>query len=91
MLGHGYRVEVTVVTWEERDVLQVPAAALFRDGEGWAVFRVEDGKARLTRIEIGRENGRTAQVLAGLEEGQSVVLYPGEQTADGVRVVERGG
>lgn len=90
-LGHGFRVEVAVVTWEEQDVLQVPVAALFRDGERWAVYRVEDGEARLTPVEIGRENGRDAQVLSGLEDGQSVVLYPGEQMADGVRIVERRG
>ena len=90
VLGHGYRVEVAVVTWEEADVLQVPVAALFRDGEQWAVFRVEDGEAQIVPVEIGRENGRTAQVLSGLDEGQIIVLYPGEQMADGVRVVARG-
>jgi len=89
-LGHGYRVEVAVVTWEETDVVQVPVAALFRSEEIWAVFRVEDGRARLTPVEIGRENGRNAQVLSGLDEGQTIVLYPGEQLADGVRVVARG-
>jgi HlyD family secretion protein len=90
LLGHGYRVEIAVVTWEEDDVLQVPVAALFRSGDRWAVFRVEDGEARAVPVEIGRENGRSAQVLSGLEEGQAIVLYPGEQMADGVRVVERG-
>lgn len=90
ILGHGYRVEVAIVTWEEPDVLQVPVAALFRDGERWAVFRVASGEAELTPVEIGRDNGRDAQVLSGLEPGQTVVLYPGEQLADGARVVERG-
>ncbi|HSG63831.1 MAG TPA: HlyD family efflux transporter periplasmic adaptor subunit, partial [Gammaproteobacteria bacterium] len=90
VLGHGYRVEVAVVIWEEPGVVQVPVAALFRDGERWAVFRVEDGVAQLTPVSIGRDNGRSAQVLSGLEEGQSVVLYPGEQLTDGARIVERG-
>jgi HlyD family secretion protein len=90
VLGHGYRVEVAVVTWQEPDVLQVPVAALFRDGERWAVFRVDNGVARLTPVEIGRDNGRTSQVVSGLEQDQTVVLYPGEQLADGARVVERG-
>jgi HlyD family secretion protein len=89
-LGHGYRVEVAVVTWEASDVLQVPIAALFRNGETWAVFRVDDNEARLTPVELGRDNGRFAQVLGGLEEGQSIVLYPGEQLVDGVRVMQRG-
>jgi HlyD family secretion protein len=84
-LGHGYRVEVAVVTWEEDDVVQAPVAALFRDGDRWAVFRVVDERA----IEVGRNNGRSAQILSGLEAGQTLVLYPGEAIADGVRVVER--
>lgn len=89
-LGHGFRVETAIVTWEEDDVIQVPVAALFRDGEQWAVYRVEDGEAALTPVEIGQENGRDAQVISGLEEGQTVVMYPGELMADGARVVERG-
>jgi len=91
VLGHGYRVEVAVVTWEQEDVLQLPVAALFRDGARWAVYRVVNGEALLTPIELGRENGRSAEVLSGLELGATVVLYPSEQLADGVRVVDRGG
>ena len=90
-LGHGYRVEVAVVTWQDSDVLQVPVAALFRSEGQWAVFRVENGAARLTPVEIGRDNGTRAQVLGGIEEGVTIVLYPGEQLTDGVRVVDRSG
>lgn len=88
-LAHGYRVEVAVVTWEGVDVTQVPVAALFRNGEQWAVFRVVGNEARLTPIEIGRQNGTSAQVLDGIGEGEMVILYPGEQLADGVRIVDR--
>jgi len=86
MLGHGYRVEAAVVTWSEDDVLQAPVAALFRSGGQWAVFRVEAGGARLTPVEVGRDNGQSAQILSGIEAGETVVLYPGEQLSDGVRV-----
>ena len=89
-LAHGYRVEVAVVTWEADDVVQVPVAALLRDAGRWAVFRVEDGRVRTTPVEIGRQNGTVAEVLGGLAEGEVVVLYPGEQLADGVRILERG-
>jgi HlyD family secretion protein len=37
-LGHGYRVEPRIVLWEADDVLKIPLPALFRDGDGWAVF-----------------------------------------------------
>lgn len=89
-LGHGYRVEAAIVTWAESDVLQVPVAALFRSEGSWAVFRIEKGRVRLTRIDLGRQNGEDAQVVDGLEPGQRVVLYPGEDISDGMRVERRG-
>jgi HlyD family secretion protein len=89
-LGHGFRVEVAVVTWEEEDVVQLPVAALFRSGGGWAVFRVEDGHAVLTQVEIGRDNGRQAEILGGIAPGTTIVLYPGEQVSDGTPVRPRG-
>ena len=89
VLGHGYRIEAAIVTWQEDDVIQVPVAALFRREGEWAVFRIEDGRAKLTQVTVGRSNGRTAQVLAGLQAGASVVLYPGEEVEDGVRLAVR--
>lgn len=88
-LGHGFRVEAAVVTWEAPDVLKVPVAALFRRGGDWAVFRIVDGEARLTRVEIGRDNGEVAHLLSGLEAGDPVILYPGEQVTDGVAIERR--
>jgi len=88
-LGHGYRVEVAIVVWEQDDVVQVPVSALFRDGEEWAVYRVEDARARSTRVDVGRDNGRSAQILDGIAPGQRIVLYPGEQIEDGTRVEQR--
>ena len=38
-LGDGYRLEAHFVIWEGKDVLQIPAGALFRSGKEWAVFR----------------------------------------------------
>ncbi len=89
-LGDGYRVEARVVVWEREAQLKVPVGALFRRGEQWAVFRVEDGAARERTIEIGERNQREAQVLAGLEAGDQVLVYPGERVADGVRIASAG-
>lgn len=88
-LGHGYRVEVRIVVWEEEDALIVPSAALFRAGSDWAVFAVEEGRAQLKRVEIGRNNGVDAQVLAGLEPGDSVILFPSAGLEDGALVEQR--
>ena len=52
-LGHGYQVDVRVVLWEDQNVLKVPLTALFRVGEDWALFVLEDGKAVRRIVEIG--------------------------------------
>jgi HlyD family secretion protein len=88
-LGHGYRVEVAIVTWQADDVVQVPVAALFRSGGAWAVFRIVGKRAMLGAVEVGRDNGRNVQILAGLEAGETVVLYPGEQVQNGVNLRRR--
>jgi HlyD family secretion protein len=88
-LGHGFRVEAAIVTWETGDAIQAPVAALFRNAGSWAVFRVVGDQAQLTPVEVGRDNGRNAQILAGLEAGETLILYPGEQIDDGVRVRRR--
>jgi HlyD family secretion protein len=88
-LGHGYRVDARIVVWEEDDVVIVPASALFREDGEWVVFRVEDGEARLTNVQVTRNNGVDASVAAGLQPGDQVVLYPSSNLEDGMRVASR--
>lgn len=92
-LGHGFRVETRIVIWQAEDALTVPSSALFRQGAesagGWAVFTVEAGRARLTPVAVGRNNGVQAQILSGIKPGAAIVLYPGPGLIDGVRVERR--
>jgi HlyD family secretion protein len=88
-LGDGFRVEASFVVWEGRDVVQVPASALFRKGDGWAVFVVEGKRARLREIVAGRRNGLKAEVVSGLAEGDAVIAGPDDAIKDGVAVRER--
>jgi HlyD family secretion protein len=80
-LGHGYRVEPRIVLWESDGVLRVPLSSLFRQGDRWAVFVEQDGRAVLRPVDIGQENG--------LEAGERVVLHPGDRVAPGARLTER--
>lgn len=87
-LGHGYRVKARIAIWQRDDIVRVPVGALFRDPRGtWAVYRDAEGTSRLTGIEIGRANDAFAEVTSGLAAGDRVILYPGDQVADGVRIV----
>ncbi|MCR6655150.1 MAG: hypothetical protein NVV63_04885 [Opitutus sp.] len=85
-LGDNYRVEGRIVTWEGSDVRQVPAGALFQRAGEWQTFVLEGGRARLKTVKVGRSNGLQTEVLAGLNEGERVIVYPGDQVRDGVRV-----
>lgn len=88
-LGHGFRVEAQIIVWEAEDALIVPASALFRSRDSWAVFVVEDGRAQLRLIDLGPNNGIQAEVLGGLSAGETVILYPSSGLSAGMRVAER--
>jgi HlyD family secretion protein len=88
-LGHGYRVVARVEISRQDDVPLVPLGALFRSGERWAVFVVQDGRAQLRPIEIAQRNQRFARVVEGLREGDRVVLHPSDRIRDGTAVTER--
>ncbi len=85
-IADGYRVEAHIVVWEGRDVLKVPTSALFRRHGAWCVFVVDAGRARRRSVEIGQRSAADAQVLGGLEAGDTVIVHPSDQVDDGVRV-----
>jgi HlyD family secretion protein len=85
-LGHGFRVIARIEVWRGEGVLSIPVGALLRDGSDWAAYAVEDGRARLRRVEIGARDDAAAEVLGGLPEGTAVILHPGDRIADGVSV-----
>ncbi len=85
-LGDGYRVEASFILWESESALQIPAGALFREGEAWAVYVVEDGIARRRTVETGRRNGLAVEILSGLKEGERVITHPDDAVEDGRRV-----
>jgi HlyD family secretion protein len=85
-LGHGYRVVARFVLSEGDRVLQAPASAFFRDQGAWKAFVVDDGRARLREVEMGREAGLRTEVVGGLAAGDVVITHPTDDIDDGVRV-----
>lgn len=88
-LGHGYRVIIRAVEWESAKTLQLPVSALFREKGKWAVFAVENGRANLVPVTIGRMNDEQAELLGGLRKGATVILHPSEKISDDARVRAR--
>jgi HlyD family secretion protein len=85
-LGDGYRVEASFIIWDDDNILQIPASALFRYENGWAAFVFENRKAKLHEVQIGYRNGLSAQVTSGLKEGEIVITHPDSSIEDGTRV-----
>ena len=85
-LGDGYRVEASIAVWQGTDVLQVPANATFRHGDGWAVFVVEGGKAVTKPIEVGRRTGLVVEIKGGVDESATVILHPSDEIEEGTLV-----
>jgi HlyD family secretion protein len=85
-LGDGYRVEARVVIWEGQAVRSVPGSSLFRVGDAWHVFVVEDGRIREREVRVGQRNQERAEVVSGLADDAVVVRFPGNQMKDGMRV-----
>lgn len=85
-LGDAYRVEASIVIWESDDVVRLPVSALGRVGDAWSVFVVNEGRARQRAVRIGHRNPEVAEVLEGVEAGERVIVHPGADVEDGVRV-----
>jgi HlyD family secretion protein len=88
-LADGYRVEARLVLWRGEDVLKVPQGAVFRHGDGWAVFRIDGGVARLAAVSLGHRGESEVEILSGLTPGSEVAVHPGDRVKDGVRVEVR--
>jgi HlyD family secretion protein len=90
-LGHEFRVFVKIMIHQSTNALRLPISAVFRKGEQWAVYVVEDGRARAVPVEIGQRNTGFAEVLKGLPEGTTVILHPSDRVVHGARVVHSSG
>lgn len=84
--AHDFRVDVRVVIDEAKDAVRVPLGALFRQGDGWALYKVVDERAVLTPVEVAQADSRFRVVTSGVAEGDAVIVFPSNTIADGVRV-----
>jgi HlyD family secretion protein len=88
-LAPGYRVWGRVYLREVPDAVLAPLGALVRDRGEWAVYRIEEGFARLRTVRVGTLTDRDAEVLSGISPGDRVIVYPSDQVRDGLRVRAR--
>lgn len=85
-LGDNYHVDVVFRISKEENVLTLPLGALFKKSDKWAVYLIQDERAKLREIEVGKKNDRQLVVLNGLTEGDQVILFPGDKVIEGTKV-----
>jgi len=85
-LGDQFRIDARIVVFERADAVIAPVAALFRDGDQWAVYAVHEGRAQKRRVKVGARTPSDVWIEDGLAPGGRVVVYPSDSVADGVRL-----
>jgi HlyD family secretion protein len=88
-LGDAFRVDAAIVIHRVEDAVKVPVGALFREGDGWAVFVADGGRAVKRAVKAPLRNGAEALVEDGLKPGEQVVVYPSDALRDGSRIAAR--
>ncbi len=85
-LGEGYRVHARFVLGETQNAVRVPGSAVFKSVDKTVVFKLVDGKAILTPVSIAMSGEGVRAVAEGLQEGDTVIVHPPRDLADGARV-----
>lgn len=85
-LGDGFKVDAKIIIFSTENAVKVPVSALFRKGNQWAVFVVNNNVAEERAISISRRSGQDAMVEKGLQPSEKVIIYPGDKVKDRKRI-----
>ena len=85
-LRPGMFARVRLLTKDERDALVLPEQALVPQGEEQYVFRVVDGKAARTKVELGQRRDGRVEVVKGVAPGETIVTAGQLKLRDGMSV-----
>jgi hypothetical protein len=86
VLRPGMFARVRLLTRELQDTLVVPEQAIVPQGDEWYVYRVVDGKALRTKVDIGQRRDGKTEIVRGLQDGDVVVTAGQLKLRDGVPV-----
>jgi HlyD family secretion protein len=82
-LGDQFRIDARIVVFERANAVIAPVAALFRDGEQWAVYVAVDGHAQKRKVKVGGRTPSDAWIEDGLRPSERVIVYPSDSVAEG--------
>jgi HlyD family secretion protein len=73
LLRNKMRVDVNVITAHKADVLVIDSGAAFNGKGPQPAFRVEDGVARKTQLDLGASDGKVVEVASGARAGERFI------------------
>jgi RND family efflux transporter MFP subunit len=82
----GAYVVVRLRVGRETRGLTIPANTLLFRAEGLRVAVVRDGRAELVPVKLGRDYGRSVEVVEGLQPSDAVILDPADSLVSGTAV-----
>jgi RND family efflux transporter MFP subunit len=86
LLG-GMYAEVTIAVAGAHRAFRVPSSAVITDARGNHVATVDGtGHVHLVEVTRGQDNGREIELVDGLSGGEQVIVSPGADVTDGMRV-----
>jgi membrane fusion protein (multidrug efflux system) len=85
-LRPGLFARVTVLLQLKEDALSVPEAAIVPQGDSQYVFKIVDGKVKLTKVMTGTRREGRVEIVDGLAAGDQVVTAGQLKIRDGAPV-----
>lgn len=74
LLRNKMRVDVNVITSRHAHVLVVDSGAAFNGKGPQPAFRIEDGMARKTQLDLGASDGKVVEVVSGAHPGDRFIV-----------------
>ena len=84
----GTPVQVDIDAEQHNDVVLIPSLAIVRDGEQTAVFVANGGQAQRRPVQIGIADGRQVEIVAGIKQGEKVIVDGQAGLPDGAAITE---
>ncbi len=88
-LPPGADLDARIIVEQRDDVLYIPQAAVFTTAQGPAVFRVSNGRARLTHVTLGLSSEEIVEITEGLDEDNLIIIRPPIELEPDDRVIVR--
>jgi HlyD family secretion protein len=87
-LKPGMTVQVQIAAATAKDVVAVPASAVFTnaDGTSYVLVAGSDEKAHVKTVEIGIKSTSEVQILNGIKEGEAVITSGGYALPDKTQI-----